>query len=63
MKKDNRLVISNSKNNLVLGLNMDGEIVQFDTVCQQLTGYSRTEALNKKISDFLIPTSYITKCK
>ena len=63
MKKENRLVISNSKNNLVLGLNMDGEIVQFDIVCQQLTGYSRTEALNKKISDFLIPTSYITKWK
>ena len=47
----------------MLGLNRDGKIVQFDKACQQLTGYKRTEALNKKIWDFLIPTPYITKWK
>ena len=47
----------------MLGLNRDGKIVQFDTACQKLTGYTRTEALNKRIWDFLIPTPYITKWK
>ena len=63
MKKENRLVSVNSKNNLVLGLNRDGKIVQFDQGCQRLTGYTRNEALNKKIGDLLIPTAYITKWK
>ena len=63
MKKENRLVSVNSRNNLMLGLNRDGKIVQFDQGCQKLTGYTRNEALNKKIGDFLIPTSYITKWK
>ena len=63
MKKENHLVSTDSKNNLVLGLNRDGEIVQFDQGCQKLTGYTRNEALNKKIGDFLIPTAYITKWK
>jgi len=61
MKKENRLVSTDSKSNLVLGLNRDGKIVQFDQGCQRLTGYTRNEALNKKIGDFLIPTAYITK--
>lgn len=61
MKRENSLVGRNSKNNLVMGLNIDGKIVQFGKVCQQLTGYTRAEALNKKIADFLIPTPYITK--
>ena len=61
MKKENSLVDSNSKNNMVLGLNIDGEIVQFDKECQRITGYTRTEAFNKKIRDLLIPTPYVTK--
>ena len=63
MKKENRLVSTGSKNNLVLGLNKDGKIVQFNQRCQKLTGYKRNEALNKKIEEFLIPTAYITKWK
>ncbi len=61
MKKENSLVDNTSKNSLVLGLSIDGEIVHFDKECQRLTGYTRTEAVNKKIMDFLIPTPYITK--
>jgi len=61
MKKENGLAGSTDKSNLVLGLNIDGEIVQFDKECQRLTGYTRTEALNKKSRDFLIPTRYVTK--
>jgi len=63
MKKENRLVSTYGKNNLVLGLNRDGKIVQFDLGCQRLTGYTRIEALNKAIGDFLIPTPYIAKWK
>jgi len=63
MKKENHLIAENSRNNLMLGLNRDGKIVQFDKGCQKLTGYTRNETLNKKIWDFLIPTSYITKWK
>jgi len=61
MKKENHLVSTDSKNNLVLGLNRDGKIVQFDQGCQRITGYTRNEVLNKKIWDFLIPIAYITK--
>jgi PAS domain S-box-containing protein len=61
IKKENSLVSNTSRNNLVLWLNIDGEIVQFDKECQRLTGYTRTEALNKKVRDFLIPLSYVTK--
>ena len=44
-----------SRNTLVIGLNKDGEIVQFNKECQKITGYARGEAIKRKIWDFLIP--------
>ncbi|EMR74925.1 PAS domain S-box [Thermoplasmatales archaeon SCGC AB-540-F20] len=47
------------RNTLVFTLNKNGEIVEFDKGCQKITGYSRDEALTRKILDFLIPENYI----
>jgi len=62
MKKEN-LTSSSSKDLLVLGLDRDGEIVQFDRKCQRVTGYSRDQVLHKKIWDLLIPKSYTKQWK
>jgi len=42
---------------LVFGLNLNGNIVQFNHECQKLTGFARSEVINKKIWDVLSPTS------
>ena len=40
---------------LVISINNTGKIVQFNKKCEKVTGYSREEALNKELFDFLIP--------
>ena len=49
--------------NLILTVNKYGEIIQFDIECQKITGFSREEALHKKIWDLLIPYPYIKQWK
>ena len=49
--------------NLILTVNKHGEIIQFDIECQKITGFSREEAINKKIWDLLIPYPYIKQWK
>ncbi len=48
---------------LVLGVNTRGEIVQFNHTCEQLTGYTRTQVLYKKIDECLIPKDYQNQWK
>ena len=55
------MVYNTNKKSLVFGLNLKGEIIQFDLECQKITGYSRSDVINKKIDEFLIPLSYIGK--
>jgi len=43
------------RNNLVIGISKDGEIIQFNKECQIITGYTRGEVLRRKIFDLLIP--------
>jgi len=59
MRKENWPTSTSSKNKLVVGLNHNGEIIQFDKECQRLTGYSRTDVLQKKIDSFLISPHYV----
>ena len=51
--------IFRSRDTLVIGLNKDGEIVQFNKECQKMTGYDRGEVLKRKMCDVLIPEQYI----
>ncbi|MFO7678328.1 MAG: PAS domain-containing protein, partial [Thermoplasmatota archaeon] len=46
-----------------LGLDADGRIIQFDKEFQVITGYSREEAINRKIEDVLIPDRCISEWK
>lgn len=46
---------SKIKNNLVIGLSKDWEIIQFNKECQKVTGYTRVEVLRKNFFDLLIP--------
>lgn len=48
---------------LVIGLNKDEKIVQFNKSCELATGYDRTNILQKKFSDILIPESDISRWK
>ena len=48
---------SNSQNReklLVVGIDKNGKIVQFNRECEKATGYDRNQVLNKRIFDFLI---------
>lgn len=42
-------------NNLIIGINKEGEIIQFNKECQKITGYTRGEVLRRRIYDLLIP--------
>ncbi len=48
------ITLDNHKDPLVFGINKNQEIIQFNRECEKITGYSRDEALGKKIFNFLI---------
>ena len=48
---------------LILGLNLSEEIIQFNIECERFTGYMRDEVLHKKISEILLPQESITLWK
>jgi PAS domain S-box-containing protein len=54
MRKETRLKYR-TRDTLVIGLNIDGEIIRFNKECQKITGYNREEVLKRKICDVLIP--------
>jgi len=44
---------------LVLSIDKNGKIIQFNGDCEKITGYNRQDVLNKELFDFLIPKSYL----
>ena len=56
----------NSRNHeifLIIGIDKNKKIIQFNKECEKITGYSRYEALNKEFFDFLIPGRYFKEWK
>jgi PAS domain S-box-containing protein len=48
---------------LILGLNLGEEIIQFNSECERFTGYMRDEVLHKKLDEILLPKESITLWK
>jgi len=40
---------------LVLGIDKNGKIIQFNKECEKITGFNRFDALEKKLFEFLVP--------
>jgi PAS domain S-box-containing protein len=53
IKKDKK-----SRNNLVITVDENERIIKFNKKSQDLSGYSKEDALNKKIFGFIIPSRY-----
>lgn len=48
---------------LILSFNADGEIIQFNSECERITGYRREEVLHRKISEILLSTDSLVQWK
>jgi len=48
---------------LILGLTLSEEIIQFNIECERFTGYMRDEVLHKKLGEILLPRESITLWK
>jgi len=48
---------------LILGLTLSEEIIQFNIECERFTGYMRDEVLHKKLGEILLPQESITLWK
>jgi PAS domain S-box-containing protein len=48
---------------LILGLSLSEEIIQFNIECERFTGYMRDEVLHKKLDEILLPQESITLWK
>jgi PAS domain S-box-containing protein len=46
---------TDTSHDIILSLNLDEEIIQFNKESEQLTGYLREEVLDKKLSEVLVP--------
>jgi PAS domain S-box-containing protein len=49
------------ENLLVISIDQNGTIVHFNRECERLSGYKRSEVLNKNIFEFFIPQDYYDK--
>jgi PAS domain S-box-containing protein len=49
----------NRETSLVLSIDQNGKIVQFNKECEKITGYNRYEVLNRELFDFLIPKQHL----
>ena len=58
LKEESTQNSQNRDDFLVVSINKTGKIVQFNKKCEKVSGYSKEEALNKGLIDFLIPESY-----
>ncbi|DAC72471.1 MAG TPA: hypothetical protein DSN98_05100 [Thermoplasmata archaeon] len=54
---------TNTNQELILGLTLDEEIIQFNKESERLTGYERAEVLHKKLFDILVPQESIEQWK
>jgi len=52
-----------SSQELILGLTLSEEIIQFNIECERFTGYMRDEVLHKKLGEILLPQESITLWK
>ena len=43
---------------LVLSIDNNGNILHFNMECERISGYSRSEILDKNIFDFFVPKDY-----
>ena len=58
----NEEIIKNLHNTeifLIVSIDKNEKIIQFNKECEKITGYTRYEVLNKNFFDFLIPKRYI----
>lgn len=62
-KKRNIRNLGDRRGFLVLCVDRNGRIIQFNKECEKITGYNRDEVLNRKISDFLIPNDHTGQWK
>lgn len=62
-KKDGKKISSSLDSSLVLSIDKKGKITKFNKECEKITGYKKSEVLNKNIFDFLIPKNYFNKWK
>lgn len=58
-KKEDKKIFHSRDRGLVLSIDKDGKITKFNKECEIISGYSKSEALNKYIFDFLIPKKYL----
>lgn len=56
-ERDNR-DSRNRESLLVLSIDQNGKIVQFNKECEKIAGYSRDEVLDRELFNFLIPEHY-----
>ena len=50
-------------NNIVLSIDHNHQIAKYNKECERILGYSKKEAINKQIFDFLIPKNFVKKWK
>ena len=48
-------VLRISQTNLILNIDEDGRIIQFNKLCEKIIGYTKNEVVNKNFFDILIP--------
>ena len=58
-KKDDKKNMLLHDNSLVLSIDKNGKITKFNKECEIISGYSKSEVLNKYIFDFLIPNTHL----
>jgi PAS domain S-box-containing protein len=60
-KKTSKNEIPKKIDNIVISIDRNKQIAKYSKDCENVLGYSRKEALNKPIFDFLIPENYSKK--
>ncbi len=59
LKEESTGNLHNNEIFLIVSIDKNEKIIQFNKECERITGYTRNEALNKNFFDFLIPKRYI----
>ncbi len=63
IKKGSKKHLDQLNNSLVLSIDNNKRISKFNKECELVLGYSKREALNRPIFDFLIPNRYVDQWK
>jgi PAS domain S-box-containing protein len=62
-KKTSKSEIPKKISNIVISIDRNKQISKYSKDCENILGYSKGEALNQPIFDFLIPENYLKKWK